>query len=553
MSKIKVAALGGIGENGKNMFVVEVDNRIFVLDAGLKYPEVDLYGVDAIIPNMDYLIENRNRIEGVFLSHAHEDHIGALPFLLQKIHTRVYGSNFTITLLENLISQSNIDIRKTKLYRINTNKKYTFGNVNVAFFGTTHSIPESCGIVIETEDGSIVFAPDFNFHLPPTPAYQTEFDKITALSNSNVLLAMTESIGISEVDRSNNDIMFEHIINSCLNTATGKVFIGICATDLSRIQKVVDVASAQGYKVILHFPTRDKILNVALKNKYITIPESSYVDYKTFNQSAHQKIVIILSGVGLQPYRSVTKILNGQSKQFTMEKNDQVMFVSDPIPGTTKEALQTLDLLARHDIKTIRVENKMLRTSHATAEDLLMFYQMIKPKYIMPIVGEYRHLQRHYDLIEKQTAVNSEVLKLDNGKVIVFENGSVSESEVIETGSFLVDGSLMDSVNDKVVEERNTLAEEGAVFILININQRTRMLINNPVVYMKGCVLGGNVDEYKKNVSEMALKHATNALKKGKFEQAYLQNLLETEVGRMTYRIYKRRPVIIPIINEMIQ
>ena len=197
MSKVKISALGGMGENGKNMFIIEVDERIFVLDSGLKYPELDMYGIDAIIPDISYLVENKDRIEGIFISHGHEDHIGALPYILKHIHTRVYATHFTICLIESLLLENNMNIKEYKLYRINDNKTLTFGDVSVSFFNTTHSIPESIGIVISTSDGEIVYAPDFNFGITNNNKYLTSFDKINDIGKKGVLAVLAESIGIT--------------------------------------------------------------------------------------------------------------------------------------------------------------------------------------------------------------------------------------------------------------------------------------------------------------------------------------------------------------------
>ena len=547
MSKIKISALGGLAENGKNMFVVEVDDRIFILDAGLKYPEVDLYGIDAIIPNIDYLIKNKDRIEGIFLSHGHEDHIGALPYLLQNIKTRVYGTNFTICLIENLLVKNNMDVSKYKLFKISTNKVYTFGKVEVSFFFTTHSVPESAGIVISTNDGAIVFAPDFNFHTPANNSYHTDFDKITALGSKNVLVALTESIGISEADRATNDVIFEHTINSVLISAKSRVFVGLYSTDLSRIQKILDLSVKNNYKVVIMTNHNDRLIHTALKNHYLSISDDYYIDYKNYKEEKCDKVVVITTGIKLQPYKTLTKIATHYNKTFTMNEDDQVIIVSDPIPGTDKGAMRALDAICATNAKVTLVDNKKLRTSHATAEDLVMFYQMIKPKYIIPIVGEYRHISKHVHLLLAQGFADKQIICMENGKAAVFEDGIYTKKEHINTGSLLVDGSLMGSVNEEVVKERNQLADEGAVIIISNLDMLKRTYANQPVVYIKGMAITGSLDEYRNNIIEMVKKHIDAAFRKPKFNLDNLTTIVETEVSRMTYRIYKRKPIVIPV------
>ena len=547
MSKIKISALGGLAENGKNMFVVEVDDRIFILDAGLKYPEIDLYGVDAIIPNIDYLIKNKDRIEGIFLSHGHEDHIGALPYLLQNIKTRVYGTNFTICLIEDLLIRNNMDVSKYKLFKISTNKVYTFGKIEVSFFFTTHSVPESAGIVINTPDGAIVFAPDFNFHTPANKSYRTDFDKITALGSKNVLVALTESIGISEADRATNDVLFEHSINSVLVSAKTRVFIGLFSTDLSRIQKILDLCVKNNYKVVIMTNHNDRMIHTAIKNHYLKIDDNYYIDYKNYKEEKNEKVVVITTGIRLQPYRTLAKIATHYNKTFTMTEDDQVIIVSDPIPGTDKGAMRALDAICATNAKVTLIDNKKLRTSHATAEDLLMFYQMVKPKYIIPIVGEYRHISKHVELLLSQGFSENQIICLENGEVAVFNDSEYTNTEHIDTGSLMVDGSLMGSVNEEVVKERNQLAEEGAIVIITNLNMVKRTYINDPIVYTKGIALTGSLDEYRNNVIDMVKKHTEVAFRKPKFNLENLISVVETEVSRMTYRIYKRKPIVIPV------
>ena len=224
MSNIKISALGGMGENGKNMFIVEVDERIFILDSGLKYPTIDMYGIDAIVPSIDYLIENKDRIEGIFISHGHEDHIGALPYLLKNINVKVFATHFTICLIESLLQMNNMNKKKYKLYRINDTKTLSFGDVNVSFFNTTHSIPESIGIVISTVDGNIVYAPDFHFGIEKNQKYQTSFDKINNSNKNGTLAVLAESIGISSVDRTTNDVLFEHTFKNILEVIIWKTY-----------------------------------------------------------------------------------------------------------------------------------------------------------------------------------------------------------------------------------------------------------------------------------------------------------------------------------------
>ena len=251
MSKIKIEALGGMQENGKNLYVVEVDEQIFILDAGLIYPEIDLYGIDAAIPNIDYLIENKHRIVGIFVSHGHEDHIGAIPYLLKSINVKVFGTHFTISLIEELLTINDMDVKKYRLYRINDTKELTFGNVSVVFYNVNHSIPESAGIVLYTEDGAIVYAQDFNFAKSLNKKYKISYNRLLELNSKNVLAVMSESIGITDTIRASNDLVFDNELRNVLYKTKGNIFVVGYSTDLSRLQKVVTLAANFGKNIAI--------------------------------------------------------------------------------------------------------------------------------------------------------------------------------------------------------------------------------------------------------------------------------------------------------------
>ena len=282
MAKIKIFALGGLGENGKNMYVVEVNQHIFILDAGIKYPDIDMYGVDAVIPNINYLIENKDRIEGIFITHGHEDHISALPYLLKKIPTRVYGTHFTICLIENLLSENKMDIKNYKLFRINDTKQLKFKDVTVSIFNTTHSIPESVAIAIKTEDGPIVYCTDFNFGPTSFGKYQTSYDKITDLGKEHVLALLSESISAGSINRIKNDSLFEHAYKNILINAKGRIIVSAYSSDLNRIQKIINMSIEKGKKIAIIGRKGEKIINVAIKSNYLDIPKDSFVTLKPY-------------------------------------------------------------------------------------------------------------------------------------------------------------------------------------------------------------------------------------------------------------------------------
>lgn len=554
MSKIRISALGGMGENGKNMFIVEVDERIFIMDAGLKYPEMDMYGIDAVVPDISYLIENKERIEGIFISHGHEDHIGALPYLLKNINIRVYATHFTICLIESLLQENNMKKSHYKLYRINDNKVLNFGNVNVCFFNTTHSIPESIGIVISTVDGNIVYAPDFNFGIEKNAKYLTSFDKITQLSQTGVLAVLAESIGISDIDRSTNDLLFEHSFNNILDYNNHRIFVSVFSTDLSRIQKVIDMSLEKNRKIAIMGRKGEEVIDIAIKSGYLKIPEKSYHIFKPYDENNNNEIdnlVVLVTGMRNEPYNILSRICNGKDRFIRFTNKDQVVFISDPIPGTLKNYISIMDELYRKNVMIETISKKKLRTSHATSEDLYLLYSMTKPKYICPIIGEYRHLHRHKTLLKNFGYNKDDIIDIDNGKGIVIVDGIVKEEDNIPAGDIYVDGTLIGNVSNELVNKREQLAFEGVVMIVAYLDMRHRQIVNTPIITTKGFVYTSDIDNFNKTISEFFMRMMKNALNKNKFDKEQITLSLTEEIGKVVYRLSKKRPTILPVLIEI--
>lgn len=550
MSNIKISALGGMGENGKNMFIVEVDERIFILDSGLKYPSIDMYGIDAIVPNIDYLIENKHRIEGIFISHGHEDHIGALPYLLKNINARVYATHFTICLIESLLNTNNMNKSRYKLYRINDNKELVFGNVTVTFFNTTHSIPESAGIIISTEDGNIIYAPDFHFGIEKNKKYLTSFDKINN-GNKKTLAVMAESIGISSIDRSTNDLLFEHAFKNILDQNTHRVFVSLFSTDLSRIQKVIDMSLEKKRKIAVMGRKGEEIIDIAIKYDYLKIPSHAYQLFRPYDerhQNEYDNLVVLVLGMRNEPYNILSRICNNKDRFIRFTDKDQVVFISDPIPGTLKTYINTIDELYRKNVEVEVINKKKLRTTHATAEDLFLLYSMTKPQYIYPIIGEYRHLHRHQQLLKSFGYQDEDIVMIDNGHVSVLEDGVITTTEKIISGDEYVDGSLIGNVSTELISERERLAGEGIIVIVGYLDKRHRQMVGVPTITTKGFVLSTNVENFNETISDFFLRIMKNALSKHTFDKEQTIKTLSEEISKIVFRLSKKRPAILPVI-----
>lgn len=553
MAHIKIGMLGGLDENGKNMAVVEVDNYIFILDAGLRYPDVDMYGVDAVVPDMNYLIQNKERIMGVFISHGHEDHIGALPYLLENVNVPVFGTHFTICLIENLLSESNMNIKKYKLYRINDNKILTFDDITITFFNTTHSIPESVGISINTSDGSIVYLTDFTFNFSSGLKYQTSFDKITDLGKNGVLVAMIESIGSTSIGRTANDRLLEHAYSKVL-AKKGRIILSAFSSDLSRIQKIIDMSVKADRKIAIVGRRAQKIINIAINSGYLEIPQNHLVNLKFIddvNDNNDPNLVVIVTGIRQEPYSILMRMASGQDRLIHFSSDDSVILMSPPVPGTENFATETLNTLYEYDIDVSVFTKEVLKSTHASGEDIKLSYSMLKPKYIFPIKGESRHLAQHRDIALDYGYSDDKILILENGIFVNFENSEIKETEKISLNDILIDGNIS-NIDSKIIKERETLAEEGVLIVSTLVDLNLKKIISDINIYKKGYVDNKNSTSEittDSRITEVVTGIINNYLLKKKFDLDAIKVSITEEVSKIIFRFERKRPIVIADIN----
>lgn len=554
MANIKIMALGGLGEQGKNMYIVEVNESIFIFDAGLKYPEINMFGVDAIVPDITYLIENKERIEGVFVSHGHQDNIGALAYLLRNIPLRVYGTHFTISLIEESLANDKMDIKKYKLFRINENKTLKFKNATCSFFNTTHSIPESVGIALKTEDGVIVYATDFNFNPQTENYYQVSYDKITELGKENVLAVLAESVGTTSLGRPKNTSAFEYSFNSVLNKVEKRLLVAVYSSDLLRMQQVINLCLAKGKKIAFIGKNADRLVNLARTSNYINIPESSLLSLKYLdenNKNDIKDLVVIVTGVRNEPYNTLMRMARGDDRLINVEKGDSIVIMCPAMAGSELYVTNAINELYRSDASLTIYKRSQLCRTHADEADLRTLYAMLKPKYIIPIKGEYRHMYEHSLIAMKYGKTRDEIALLDNGEMIEINNGILGNRHQYHLNDVFVDGSLIGGVNEEVIKDRETLSEEGIVIINVGYDVRTRKIVLNPNVITKGFTYKMNKEELDKIVIELTTRVVNNALQRKSFDLLQLKDVVENEVSNTLFRFTRHRPVIVSNIIEV--
>lgn len=490
--KIKIFALGGLDENGKNLYVVEVNDKIFILDAGLKYPTEDLLGVDAVIPDFTYLKENASRVQGVFLSHGHEDHIGAIPQLLSVINVPVYGTRLTMSLVEDALTENGLDYKQYKLYKIRENNELFFGEIKVTFFKTTHSIPDSVAICIHTTDGVIVYTSDFTFDQNAKGRYQTNYAKISEISKEGVLCLLSESINADKSGYTGAGSALQYELDEAFSRANGRIICSLYSSDLYRIQLVIDLAVQYKRKIAIIGRKMQRIVDIAVKLGYLRIPKSMlmnllYIDEKNDNNLSN--LVVLTTGNRHEPFNSLTRMAKHQDRLIHIEKTDMVIVATPPIPGNEVKAARTIDMLYRTGAQVFVVNKNLLPSSHASSEDLKLMMNLLKPQYVMPVIGEYRNLVAHAKVAEQTGYRPENIILLDNGDVVEFQQRElVNHTEHIQIDQVLVDGLGVGDIGSVVLRDRQLMANDGIIVVIANLNKNTKAIVAGPQIVSKGFV-----------------------------------------------------------------
>lgn len=552
MSEIRFFSLGGLGENGKNMYVVEVDRSLFILDAGIKYPSSELYGVDEIIPDYRILIRAKDRIKGIFLSHAHEDHIAAVPHLINDLNVPVYATNFTMQILKDMLKDADLKLEDYTLNTISQNSIIKFGNVRVSFFNTTHSIPESVGIAIHTMDGVIVYTSDFTFDQSGDLKYQTDFRKINELAEKNVLVLLTESLGSTLVLNGGVNQALDHKLNSIFANAQGRIIISLFSSDLRKIQHAVNISLKHHKKIAIIGRRAQRIVDIAIANGYLEIPKEALVNLKFIddkNKNDDPNIVALVTGNRHEPFFMLQRMCKKIDRLVQINDADTIILMTAPVPGTEKMAARTLDTLYRSEADVEMIDKRLLTAAHATAEELKMMMNLLKPKYIIPTIGEYRHQYGVRKLALDLNYHAEDVFLLDNGDVFNYKDKDVFVSRHdINVGEILIDGTAVGDVNDFVMKDRELLAEDGALLIVAHVSPKNKEILGSVEIVTKGFVYVQESEALLEKVKEIFYETSQKHLQGKYINWNEYKRDVRNDINRFIYQETKRSPITIPVI-----
>lgn len=512
MSKIKIFALGGLNENGKNMYVVNVDDNIFVFDAGLKYPTANMLGVDYIIPKFDYLIENKKKIRGIFLTHAHDGNIGAMPDIMKELpDVPVYATKFTMTVLKMELEKYNIEA--TNLKEIRPHSKLDIANFSIFPITVTHSIPETVAFVLYTNDGAIVYATDFVFDSTMLGAYKTDIGKLAYVGKQGVLCLLAESSYAYREGHTSPKHRISKEVWDLLNQTDERVIISIFPEHVYRIQEIFDSVAKTKRKIVLMGRKLQRLVNYAKEFNYLHYDENMIGDLSNIND---KDVVILTADDKEKSFASLEKIISRYDKYITLKEGDTV-FIAEPIyPGNEKKVAKIMDDLSRLDVNVVTLPFKNHVLHHPSSEDLMQMINLMNPKYYFPIKGEYRYQYMNAAVAEQAGLDKDKVLLKLNGDVVNFVNGKlVDKPEHINADEILIDGNSSDDIGNLVLKDRELLSKNGIVIVSATIDRKTKKIIADPQILTRGFIyVKDNLDIVEK--TEAISKEVIEECIKGK-------------------------------------
>ncbi len=554
MGKVNFFALGGIQENGKNLYVVDINDKLYILDCGLKYPTSELYGVDVIVNDISYLEENIDKIQGIFLSHAHDDHIGGVSHLIKGRNIKVYGSRFTLTILKDILDDDEIEYDSNNLIQVTSRSALHFDDdkVIIRFFEVSHNIPECLGIAIHTEDGYLIYTSNYNFDQNSRIDYSHMFKSLAVFAKEGVLALFTESLGANNEQSRGTILEFKLRLTNIINQAKHRLLFSLFSSDILRIQQICNIAVEHGKKIAVIGRKTQKIVNQAINLGYLNIPENSFANLRFIdenNKNNDPDLVVLVTGERHEPYFMLQRMAKGIDRLIHLEETDEVIILTNPYLGTEKMAAKTLDIIYHVTSKIKTFGQNLLLESNANREEIKEMINILKPKYIVPVIGEYRH-QYALRIVANCIGVKDDkVIILDNGDVISFENGEYKGIVGdVPCAEVMIDGKAFKDVGDVVMRDRELLASDGVILISANINPRTKTIIVGPEVVTKGFTYTNTNEDLINKVKQTFFLVSSKFLISKFINWSEFKNTLKNEVSHLIYKEIKRSPIIIPVL-----
>lgn len=553
MSKIKIIPFGGVRENAKNMYAVEVNDQIFILDCGLKYPENELMGIDVVIPDWEYLKQHADKIAGVFLTHGHADAIGALPYFLMDFRVPVFGSKMTIALAE-LAVKNNKQVKKFNDYHVvDANTEIDFDDVTVSFFPTTHTVPDTLGIVLETDEGNIVYTGDFKFDQTAVDGYKTDLARLASIGQQGVLVLMSDSAGSAITGVSTREKDIGAYISQTFLYTSGRIVVASVASNIMRIQQIMRAAELTERKVVVFGRDLEQIIATAVKQHQLQVPKGLRISLKEANQLDPDQVVILVTGRMGEPIKTLQQIANGDEKHLKFTDNDLVFVTTTPSYAMETEVQKTKDMLFRTGADVKFISDDLNPSGHANQNDEQLMLNFMKPKYFFPIQGEYRLLAKHAELAEEVGIPADHIIIPAKGDVITYENGKFHLGEHIDVSNTMIDGIGVGDIGNIVLRDRRVLSEDGIFVVVATIDRKKKKIVAKPQITSRGFVFVKTNHKLMERSAELVERVVQSNLDEKEFDWSHLKQDVREKLNRFLFDHTKRHPVILPVIMEINQ
>lgn len=558
MTDLSIIPFGGVRENGKNMYAVTVNDEIFILDAGLKYPETDQLGVDVVVPDFEYLIKNTEKIAGVFLSHGHADAIGALPYFLQQVNVPIFGSELTIELAKLAIKDQPALKDYNDYHIINEKSEIDFGNVKVSFFNTTHSIPESLGIVIGTEYGQIVYTGDFKFDQTAESYYRTDIPRLVEVGQRKVLALLADAAGTEGgADSVNESKIGDYILETFRDNKKKRIIVAAVASNIQRIQQIIDATAATKRKLVLSGNDIENVVRTAIKLKklQLPLPESQlFVSLKNMKSLVAHETVILETGRMGEPIKHLNRMANGEDAHIKIGSDDLVFITTTPSTAMESVVAKTRDMIFKQGADVKQISTDMRSSGHASRNDLQMMLNIMQPAYFMPIQGEYRVMSAAKDAAEEVNLPEDHILMAMKGDQFKLIDGQFELKDSFAIGETLIDGSGIGDIGNVVLRDRRILSEDGVFVSVVTIDRKKRQVVSKPKLTSRGFVYVKANRDLMKEASDLTVKQIEDYLTNNKsFDWNELKAGVRDVLSRFLFEQTRRRPMVMPVVMEVNQ
>ena len=548
--KLQIIPLGGLGEIGKNMTVIRVDDEILVIDSGLMFPDEDMLGIDLVIPDISYLIENKDKIKAIVLTHGHEDHIGALPYVLKKINVPVYGTRLTLGILEGRLKENGVD--SSNLHSVMQGDIINVGCFSVGFIRVNHSIPDAVGLSIKTPVGMIVHTGDFKLDYTPIDGKMTDFRRFSDLGNRGVLVLMADSTNSEREGHTPSERTVGAAFDRAFHNARGRIIVATFSSNVHRIQQVIDTAVRYKRHVAVLGRSMVNVVNISLELGYITAPEGTIVDIDEIHNYRMEQMVIITTGSQGEPMSALTRMSMSDHRKVGIVPGDTVIISATPIPGNEKLVSKTIDNLMKLGANVIYGRNQGIHVSgHASREELKLMHNLVRPKFFIPVPGEYHHLVQHARLARELGMPKENIFISENGQILEFTRDKGQVAGKVTAGMVMVDGLGVGDVGNIVLRDRRQLSQDGILIVVVTMNKQTHRVVAGPDIVSRGFVYVREsealMDEATARVQQALDRCEDEKVK----EWAAIKSNVRDALGRYLFEKTRRRPMILPIIMEV--